>query len=678
MSEKRRPIQRQMNKIVLAIVVLALLLASTAAVGTMLRIRERSRTAVISQMESQLRNIVDSKADMADAELSFYSDTIRMLASSAENMYDNPEHYHQHEVLPPMIANGGVYSMQRYLVSENVTIDDVRDEMLLLGNLEVLFKSIMDSQDATITDLYVVTKSGLQLSYNNTAQLGANEDGSEAYFDYYGSEWYTAARNSGKLFFTGVYSDSYGRGNMITCSCPIYRDGVFAAVVAMDVRVSDLQEDIFSMYLPEGSYAFLVDSAEKVIADTRGIKNGSLNDGEHGDKRTQVAICSGLTDVSLSTDDSYYAYSPVRSNGWTLCIVTPKASVLQPLDGLNRDILHAQMNFLALLLSIIAAAIIVVHHFAKQLTHPLSELQKDVEIISGGNLDWQAKVLHNDEVGDLAMSFNRMTKSLRTYVDDLTRVTAETERIGAELDVATRIQNDMLPSVFPPFPNRREFDLYAVMTPAREVGGDFYDFFMLDENHLALVIADVSGKGIPAALFMMLSMILIHDHAALQDSPAEVLRRVNELICSRNDECMFVTTWLGILDLSTGTLTAANAGHEYPILRDPGEPFRTLKSRHGLAIGAMDGVRYTNHTIQLSPGSTLFLYTDGVAEAENAAHEQFGVPRILETLESADSDAPEALLKAVQAAADAFVGDAPQFDDFTMLGVTWHGTVPNN
>ena len=673
MKEKRRPIRRQMNKIVLFIVVTALLFASTAAIGTMLRIRDTSRTALVDRMETRLRETVENKADLANETLNSYADRVAMLVVCAEDMYAHPDRYLPCEVPPPRPGMGGRLTMQRYLANETIQVDDLYAENCLLGNLEPLFRSVMESEDATVTGVYIATTSGLLLSYSDIDQLGTAVEQGESYFEFRDAGWYRSARDLGRLLFTDIYYDHYGRGAMISCACPVYRDGVLKAVICLDIRNNDLQSDIFSMSLPEGSYAFLVDSSRKVIADTRGAKNTVLNDGTHGDKFAQAAICSNTTDVYLGRDGTYYAHAPVRSNGWKLCIAVPQESVLLPIAGLDKEIANAQLTFLALLLGIVAAAAAAVHLFAKQITHPLSELQKDAEIISSGNLDRQAKVLHNDEVGDLAESFNRMTRSLRTYIDDLTRVTAETERIGAELDVATRIQKDMLPGVFPPFPNHREFDLYAVMTPAREVGGDFYDFFMLDEDHLALVIADVSGKGVPAALFMMVSMIMIHDHAALQRSPAETLRRVNDIICARNDACMFVTTWLGILELSTGTLTAANAGHENPILREPGGDFQVIKNRHGLAVGAMEGVSYADHVIRLAPGSTLFLYTDGVAEAENAAHGQFGVARILDTLNAADSDDPEVLLPAVRAAADVFVGDTPQFDDFTMLGVTYHG-----
>ena len=235
--------------------------------------------------------------------------------------------------------------------------------------------------------------------------------------------------------------------------------------------------------------------------------------------------------------------------------------------------------------------------------------------------------------------------------------------------MANQIQESMLPSIFPAFPERSEFDIYATMDPAREVGGDFYDFFLIDDDHLGMVMADVSGKGVPAALFMMIAKILVQNYAMTGRSPAEVLRAVNNQICSNNREDMFVTVWFGILDLRTGEVTAANAGHEYPVLRQAGGRFELVKDKHGFVIGGMDGVRYKEYTLQLEPGATLFLYTDGVPEASNAEKELFGTDRMLAAL-NADADAaPEDVLRRVRRAVDEFVQDAEQFDDLTMLCV---------
>ena len=284
-----------------------------------------------------------------------------------------------------------------------------------------------------------------------------------------------------------------------------------------------------------------------------------------------------------------------------------------------------------------------------------------VQVRSGGELQLLA-----DNVKSLA-------DGVATYMTNLQAMTAEKERIGAELSLATRIQAAMLPHIFPPFPGRQEIDLYASMDPAKEVGGDFYDFFLVDDDHLCMVMADVSGKGVPAALFMMASKIILQSCAMLGKSPGEILTMTNQAICSNNQEEMFVTVWVGILELSTGKLTAANAGHEYPVLKQPGGSFALYKDKHGFVIGGMEGVRYKEYELQLEPGAKLFLYTDGVPEATNADTVLFGTDRMLEALNSAQDKAPEEILKTVRSAVDAFVQDAEQFDDLTMLCLEYRG-----
>ena len=250
----------------------------------------------------------------------------------------------------------------------------------------------------------------------------------------------------------------------------------------------------------------------------------------------------------------------------------------------------------------------------------------------------------------------------------------EKERVSTELALATRIQSNFLPKIFPPFPDRHEFDLYASMTPAREVGGDLYDFFLIDEDHLCLVIGDVSGKGVPASLFMMLASALIHHVAMHELSPAKILTEVNAEICNRNPEEMFVTVWLGVLEISTGVLTAASAGHEYPTLRMPGGVFELIKDKHGFVLGGMPGIRYREYTLNLEPGSCLFVYTDGVPEATDASKQMYGTDRMIQALNTNPEAAPSAILEAVRNSVSAFVGNAEQFDDLTMLCLEYKGT----
>ena len=249
----------------------------------------------------------------------------------------------------------------------------------------------------------------------------------------------------------------------------------------------------------------------------------------------------------------------------------------------------------------------------------------------------------------------------------------ETARISTELNLATRIQADMVPNIYPAFPDRREFDVYATMDPAKEVGGDFYDFFLIDDDHLCLLMADVSGKGVPAALFMMASKIILANNAMIGKSPAQILTDTNAAICSHNREEMFVTVWLGILEISTGKLVAANAGHEYPVVKHGDGSFEVLRDKHGFVIGGMAGMKYKEYELTLEPGSKLFLYTDGVPEATDAESNMFGADRMLEALNEKKDGTTVEILKHVRASVDGFVKDAEQFDDLTMLCMEYRG-----
>ena len=244
--------------------------------------------------------------------------------------------------------------------------------------------------------------------------------------------------------------------------------------------------------------------------------------------------------------------------------------------------------------------------------------------------------------------------------------------VRSELDTATKLQESVLPQIFPPFPEREEFEIYASMDPAREVGGDFYDFFLVDDDHLALVIADVSDKGVPAALLMMSAKILIDFRTRMGGSPGQILAEVNNQLCENNESGMFATVWMGILDLKTGAMTCSNAGHEYPAIREDGT-FRLLTDKHGLPLGVMPGMQYQDYTIQLHPGDAVFVYTDGVPEASNANGELYTLGRMELALNHIRERDPERVLKGVREDVDAFVKGADQFDDLTMLCVTYRG-----
>jgi len=264
-----------------------------------------------------------------------------------------------------------------------------------------------------------------------------------------------------------------------------------------------------------------------------------------------------------------------------------------------------------------------------------------------------------------------MQEDMLNYIRDLMAMTAEKERIGAELNVATQIQADMLPRIFPPFPERGEFDIYAIMNPAKEVGGDFYDFFLVDDDHLAVVIADVSGKGVPAALFMVIAKTLIKNHAQNRDAPGSVFTNTNSQLCEGNDAGLFVTSWMAVLQISTGEMSYVNAGHNPPLLKRKDGRYEWLKSRPGFVLAGMESVRYRESSIRLEDGDRLFLYTDGVTEATNAQQELFGEERLQDALNNQGDSSIRELLISVKEQIDGFVGEAEQFDDITMLGIEY-------
>ena len=339
-----------------------------------------------------------------------------------------------------------------------------------------------------------------------------------------------------------------------------------------------------------------------------------------------------------------------------------------------REMENAFRPYVLLILSVVLFMVILISALAtlflkNSIIHPVEKVSKEATRFAKESAKGEplGKISRYEDIQNLADSIDQMETDMVSYIDNLTAVTAEKERMGAELSIAAQIQANSLPDVFPAFPNRKEFDIYALMDPAKEVGGDFYNFFLIDDDHLALVIADVSGKGIPAALFMMVTNILISDRTMMGGTPGEILSFVNENICARNRADMFVTVWLGILEISTGKLTASNAGHENPVIYRKGKHFEVFKDPHGFVIGGLEGMRYKDYEIRLNKGDKLFLYTDGLPEATDIDQKLYTVERMAKELNLYQDGSPQEIIEGMQISVNDFVGDAPQFDDLTML-----------
>ena len=665
-ERRRKTIRHKVNSMVLAITMTSLFLTSLIGLVSMLRIQNKSKDSLLSQTVQKLHSFSVGKAMLADSELEKFMKCISQFSDYIHCLYENPSEYKEKNVLPPDAANGGKWILQRTFSDSEKKLSDVKKELMLLGNVEQIFKPAIKNYEDKILSIYIATESGFMISYDpNSDNDRANNGIDEVYYDYFGSTWYELAKKEGKTCFTDVYSDSFEHGLMISCASPFYdQENNFSGVVCMDILISDLYAATVDVSDFNGAWAFLIDRKGNAISPETDIK--SIFDDEDLDHVIRKNMLQRGNNVMLSRSGIYYAYYPLQTTDWEFCICVPRGTVLEPVADMTKQIRFAILVFAIIMLSIIIIVSKIVHEFALSLTHPLEALVHDVEIISKGNLDQPARAFDNDEIGDLAACVNSMSVSLKKYIADLTSVTAEKERIGAELNVATKIQADMLPQIYPAFPEREDFDLFATMDPAREVGGDLYDYLLLDDDHLMVVVGDVSGKGVPAALFMVIAKTLLETHSIQRLSPAEIFMKTNNELCKGNETGLFVTCWLGIITLTSGELCYVNAGHPYPVLYHNGE-FSYVKSKPNFVLGGMEGLPYAEHSLKLEKGDRLLVYTDGVTEATDANEVLFGEDRLLKAMQGTEKMTAPDTLKALRREIDSFVGEAEQFDDITML-----------
>lgn len=661
-------------------------------------ISETSKVTMHQVVEGSLVSSTTLKANLADNDFAEIVSNTRMLQTMAEGILENRNSLTPLPVALPDAANDGT-SSAFVLFEEGV--DYTQSEYLgYLAHLSTPMIA-MHQNSQKIDGCYIGLADGTDLCVDEKAKSKLTESGEPIPFPVRERPWYVGALESGDLYFTGITHDAFSGKLLITCSAPVRLNGETVGVVGVDIVLDSVNDFIESS--EQGTYSYLVNDRGQMILgpETGGVFEVTLQS-ESADLRASenealaafiesaLHESTGLQTVPVNGTEYYMVGSPVPTVGWAVVNVVDKTLTEQPAqvllsayDGINENATatfqkeSAKTNLVGMLLLVLAFLIgnVAAMLAVKRMVKPIRQMTEDITKCgqTGQPFEMQDRYRTNDEIEVLAESFADLSKKIRKYIQDITAITAEKERISTELALATRIQADMLPNIFPAFPDRAEFDIYASMDPAKEVGGDFYDFFLIDDDHLAIVIADVSGKGIPAALFMMGSKILVQNYAMTGMSPAKVLEAVNHQICQNNREQMFVTVWLGILDIPTGKLTCSNAGHEYPVLKTSDGDFALYRDKHGFIIGGMDGMRYKEYEIMLEPGAKMFVYTDGVPEATDAENNLFGTERMLAALNEQRDASPEALLKNVRAHVDAFVGDAEQFDDLTMVCLQYRG-----
>lgn len=644
---------------------------------------EDSKEALQTQMEENLVKIAKRQAQISNEKLVRLRGVIDSSVGYMEGLYKNADQFIGHELPLPNETQDGVLCSKYMLAPGIADTEQIQEHVRLLSNCDYLFGPELIN-NPMMDNIYLGTYDGIYYRYSRRNTYNPDYDPRQR-------DWFVAAASdaSGAVWMD-TYQDYYGKLCLTYARKFRGADGGIRGVLSTDITVQDMLDEIVATKLGQSGYSFVLDDGMQYLAHPDYAKEGfAMGLVKHIDGNIEALNAirnadTGIVRVMLDGVDSYIAYSELEETGWKLCvcinvdeIIAPSIATKQEIDNITSDaqqmvsttLSEVMIRFIIFFAMVGIVVIILSFTVAGTITRPIQKLAKNVEHIGQGNLDVRMEVESKDEVGELAQTFNQMLEDLQLYIRNLSEVTAEKERIGAELDVATNIQASMLPCIFPAFPGRQEFDIYASMNPAKEVGGDFYDFFLVDQDHLALVMADVSGKGVPAALFMVIAKTLIKNQAQLGETPDVVLQKVNDQLCENNDADMFVTVWLGIYEITTGKLIYANAGHENPaVLRFNGQ-YELLKESHDFVVGGLEGMPYTLHEISLDPGDKLFLYTDGVPEATNASEELFGEERMLAALNTCLEMTPEQTLQQVKKTVDAFVGEAPQFDDLTMLSL---------
>ncbi|MDR1070912.1 MAG: SpoIIE family protein phosphatase [Gracilibacteraceae bacterium] len=651
-------------------------------------------------IEHELQTVAEDKAALISEKLAAIEGQTRYAASAAEYIFAHPDEFKPRRI-DYLRAGQENVPLPHLRTAPGVELSSVQDEVYLAANIQDALRGILVT-DIGVNANYIGVDPGYFISVDKNAAGPENRN-----YDPTTRPWYIGAKEKNGLYWSDVFLDSSGRGLSLSCSMPFYitEGGVtrLKGVAACGAVLDNIRAVIDQTNIGGTGYAILLNDEGEIMMSPRLTKyetdeQGNLLLEKYGNEEGAAELVermtggqTGVRRANLDGEDVYVGYAPLDVNNWAVGVVVAQKDAMAPVEDMRRQIsaLHDSteqaMNenitltsFLLLTVSLLAvlAAVTLSLRFARQITGPIVSLNQGVREVSAGNLDAVIAVGSNDEIGQLAQAFNAMTQRLQEHIRNLSEAMAEKERIAAELNIATKIQASMLPPM-PPFPDRNEFDMYALMHPAREVGGDFYDFFLLDETHLGVIVADVSGKSMPAALFMVVAKTLLRNQMQLRQDLEQVFYTVNNQLAERNEETMFVTAFAGVLETDTGLFTYINAGHNPPALRRSGNGFAWLEVKPGFVLGGLENVKYTAMSTRLLPGDMIFLYTDGVSEANDAAGELFSEKRILEDLNVLvpDSALSADCVEKMRESVSLFTRGAEQADDITMLVLLYKGAV---
>ena len=513
-------------------------------------------------------------------------------------------------------------------------------------------------------------------SSNTDGVVETIQEGDDDY-QYFYLDWYLLPKLLNQPCWTEPYNDwEIGDDKSLQtqmqvsyCKPLTAADGKYLGGISLDISLQWLSETILSVRPYPNSYSFLIGrggtylvhpDADKLFYQTLFTEGLDHPDPEMDALgQAMINLEEGMKILDVDGVKSYVFYRPLKGTGWSVGLICPEKEIF---SGFNR-LRNATLGFLLLgLLFMLPVCFYVIRNRLK----PLSTLANHTEKIASGNFNEAlSQIDREDEIGTLSRSFGHMQTSLVKYIQELTATTAQRERIEGELQIARDIQMGMIPRTFPPFPERKDIDLYAAMNPAREVGGDLYDYFIQNEK-LFFCIGDVSGKGVPASLFMAVAHNLFRVVGQHIPSPAEIAKQLNETLCQDNEQMMFVTMFIGVIDLRTGSLTYCNCGHNPPVILD-GKDCTFMQCQSNTPVGAVPGWVFQEQHIPNIKGKALFLYTDGLNEAENRRHEEFGNERLMQTLSAAPQNRAEDIVRYLLDAVTQHVRGAEASDDLTLL-----------
>ncbi len=664
-------------------------------------------------VKDELQKVTEAKAQHLDRELHNVGEDVELMSDCMTRILSFPEDYLP-RTLPDTRLDSDILSGTPYIhyspeLAQQGIGEEMREEIGRAGNIADVLVPMSKFYEDLMTSFFASSKHGYMVSVDivpskeGAASIYPSEEARQEFLDNFDPRerfWYRFGKDAAKPVFTNLYKSAAGV-LALSCVMPYYDNDGFAGVTGISYSAEDIRRSVVEFAHEQSSANFMLDGRGDVVisSEKEGILAAvpeivDLRQAAEPDiaeaARHMTAGESGVMSVALNGKQYYLAFAPMQTVGWSFGVLIEDREVADVAAQVSGDVLQEMGTFRGslreifsdslvkmgtILLPVLLLVIYGSGFMAARVTRPIRRLAEGVREIAAGNFDRKLDLHTGDEIEHLAECFNTMTEELKTYTEHLALAAAEKEHARTELEVAAKIQTDMLPDAVGAFPNRKEFDLYALMEPARDVGGDFYDFYMVDEHRLAFAIADVSGKGIPAAMFMAKSQSVLKHCLLMAKSPddlAAVLEHANRLLCKNNDAAMFVTVFLGMLDLETGRLTYADGGHCPPLLGRNGS-YEFLPMKKGTMLGLME-LPYEQQSVELSPGTVLYLYTDGVSEAMNEAEEQFTEARIKEVLDALPPDRKaEDILSYMLERIRQHIGSAEQSDDITMLGLQYHG-----